>query len=178
MQSGETPWREVRRTPRWKRVFQIMADQSKKSWRSWRPEWLTEWQRRHRLRQEIRSLAEHFLPLADAARGIDEQRIAAEWQSESQWPEHGLAELEMRRLRKLAMRWKVDMPPISDPASYVWSDPQTGHSYLQPEAHVKLRRAIRDAKRETIRFSVQVIVMPLIGLIGAAIGLVSVLRRK
>jgi hypothetical protein len=55
------------------------------------------------------------------------------------------------------MFWSVDLPRV-DADNYVISDPRTGHTYMQQSIRIKLKRAIRDARRESIRWWIQVTV--------------------
>ena len=147
-----------------------MAGQSKRSWRSWLPDWLKNWLHVRELHRAVRALDDHYRPLHDKVNvGDEKQAILAEWAFEAQWPESALAHVESARLRRLARRWLVDLP------SYELDD-QTGRWYIADEPRQKLRREIRKARREGIRWWIQTVVMPLIGLVGATTALIALLR--
>ncbi len=67
-----------------------MSGQSKRSWRSWLPDWLMTRLRVRKLRRDKRKLDNHFGPLAAEATGHKEQAILVEWSYEAQWPESEL----------------------------------------------------------------------------------------
>ncbi len=81
-----------------------------------------------------------------------------------------LAQFESARLRRLAQRWNVDTPSSE-------MDDQTGHWYIQYAERRKLRCDIQLARRESIRWWIQVVVMPLIALVTSAIALISLFFR-
>ena len=115
----------------------------------------------------VRELDRSFAPEAAKARGEEKQAILAEWGYEVSVPNAELAQLESVQLRSLARRWYVDCPSQE-------RDYQTGTFYIPDSLRMKLRRDIRDARRESIRWWVQVFVMPLIGLLGVITALISV----
>ena len=137
-----------------------MSGQSKKSRRWWLPNWLRAQLHLQKLRREIRELDKHYGPLAADAKGDHEQDILSQWSFEEQWPKSELAEHESAKLRKLAHRWNVDTPSSE-------SDPRTGRWYIPDAQRVQMRREIRDARRESVKWWIQVIVIPLIALISA-----------
>ena len=141
-----------------------------KSWlRSRLPDWLTTWSRGRELRRAVREIDDRFKPLADRARGEEQQAILAEWAFNLEWPNSKLAELETRRLRRLALRWHVDSPsPEHDYDHGCW--------YIPDEPRKRLRRDIREARREIIRWWIQVVVVPLMILVSAATALISLFR--
>ena len=122
------------------------------------------------LRKSISDLRDDFGPKVDAARGHEEQHLLAEWSFEAAWPESELAQIETARLSRQAYRWNIDVPASTQ-------DHQTGHWYIEDAERRKLKRAIRDARREGIRWWVQVLVMPLIALISSITALVSLFYR-
>jgi hypothetical protein len=65
--------------------------------------------------------------------------------------------------------------PRFEGGAWIVDDPRTGHTYLQPPEQSKLQRQIRLARRESIRWWIQTLIMPLIALIGVAVGLLSLL---
>ena len=132
--------------------------------------WLTRWLRVRALRGDVRELDDHFRSLAANTTGNEEQAILTEWEFELRWPRNELAQLESARLRRLAYRWNVDSPSSVQ-------DDQTGHWYIPDEPRKKLRREIRDARRESIRWWIQVVVMPLIALLSSATALISLFFR-
>ena len=56
-------------------------------------------------------------------------------------------------------------------------DHQTGRWYIPDAQRKKLRREIQDAKRESIQWWIQVVVMPLIALVGSATALIALFYR-
>ena len=143
-----------------------MSFQSKRTWRSWLPSWLAASFRARDIRRAAQDLDRHYRPLADKARGQEQHDIVAEWHFESQWPISELGELETERLRRLAHRWNVDCPPPEE-------NRDTGRVYIPDDLRRNLRRDIRDARRESIRWWIQVVVMPLIALLGVTTALLS-----
>ena len=132
------------------------------------PDWLRTRLRIRKLRRNIRELENHFEPLAADAKGDHEQAILTEWSFEARWPESELAQHESVKLRKLARRWNVDTPSSEQ-------DHQTGHWYIPDAQRAKLRRDIRDARRESVQWWIQVAVMPLIALVSSVTALISLL---
>ena len=139
--------------------------------RSRRPDWLTTWLRRRELRRTVREIDNWFKPLADSATGDDQQAILVEWAFNLEWPNSKLAELETRRLGRLARRWNVDSPsPEHDYDNGCW--------YIPDEPRKKLRRDIREARREIIRWWIQVVVVPLMILVSAATAVISLVLTR
>ena len=148
-----------------------MSGQSKRSWPSWLPDWLTRRLHVRKLRRDVREVDSHYRPLAAAETMWDKkQAIEAEWSFEAAWPANELAVLESARLRRLADRWDIDTPS-SKP------DRQTGHRYIPDEQRRKMRREIRDARRESTRWWIQVVVVPLIALVSSVTALIALLYR-
>ena len=88
----------------------------------------------------------------------------------SRWPESELARFESARLQKLAKRWNIDSPSYEHDAEIdCW--------YIPDEPREKLWREIRAAKRESIRWWIKVVAIPLIiTLVTALITLLSRLQ--
>ena len=147
-----------------------MSGPSKKSWLSWRPDWLRTWWRVRALRRNLNELRDDYGPKVDAANGDAEQALLAEWSFEAAWPESELAQIESAKLHRQAYRWNIEAPASSQ-------DTQTGHWYIAHAARTALKREIRDARRESIRWWVQVVVMPLIALVSSVTALISVFYR-
>ena len=145
----------------------------KKYLRTLLPNWFTMWLRARKLRCEIREFEKHYRPLvenAEAERERDEkERILSEWQFESRWPESTLAVLESRRLTRRALRWNIDSPAFEQ-------DNQTGDWYIPDTRRRTLRREIIAARRETVHWWIQVLVMPLLALVGSTTALILALR--
>lgn len=148
----------------------MSADTTDNLSRSWVPNRVTTWRRVRRLRRQLRDLEEHYQPLLEDASGDNEQRLLSEWDYESQWAESELARYESANLRKLADRWSVEAPASEQ-------DMRTGEWYIPHAGRLKLRREIRDAKRESIRWWIQVVVTPLIALVSSIVALISLLAR-
>ena len=94
----------------------------------------------------------------------------------SELDEQGLVEEESDRLRQQAKRWGVEIPDeflvhAEDDSLFI------GGAY-----HERMALKIRDAKRETIKFWVGSVAIPLLGaltgLAGAIIGILSFLKRR
>ena len=123
-----------------------------------------------KLRLEIRELDNHFEPLATKATGREQEAIMGEWSHEAQWPRSELAQIESARLRRLAHCWNLEVPPNEQ-------DDQTGRRYITDGPRRKLRREIRDARRESIRWWIQVVVLPLIALLSSIVAVISLFFR-
>ena len=136
------------------------------------PEWLTTWRRARKLARDIRELGNEYRPLVEKAereKDWDEkQRVLSEWSFESRWPESELGVLESRRLRRLAERWNVDSPTLEQ-------DDQTGEWYVPDALRRKMRREIIAARRESIRWWVQVLVMPLMAVLSTTTALIALI---
>ena len=143
-----------------------MSGQSKKPRRWWLPNWLRTQLHLQKLRRDIRELDKHFRPLAADAKGDHEQDILSKWSFEEEWPKSELAEHESAKLCKLARRWNVDTPSSE-------SDPRTGRWYIPDAQRVQMRREIRDVRRESVKWWIQVVVMPLIALVSSVTALIS-----
>ena len=137
------------------------------------PKWFTMWLRARKLRCEIRELDKRYRPLVEEAEAEQErdekERILSEWQFELRWPESRLAVLDSRRLTRRALRWNIDSPAVEQ-------DDQTGDWYIPDTRRRKLRREIITARRETVHWWIQVLVMPLLALVGSTTALILALR--
>ena len=109
----------------------------------------------------------YFAPLVAKASGDEEQAVLAKWSFEVQEPKSKLGQLETARLRRLADRFLLDCPSSEQ-------NRDTGLFYIPDLLRRKLKREIRDARRERVRWWVQAVVMPLIGLLGVTAALLSV----
>ena len=136
------------------------------------PKWFTTWCRVRKLRRKIYEFANEYRPLVEKAeRERDEnekQRVLSEWSFESRWPESELGVLETRRLRRRADRWNVDSPALEQ-------DDQTGDWYVPDTLRRKMRREIIATRRESIRWWVQVLVMPLMAVLSTTTALIAVI---
>ena len=136
------------------------------------PEWLTTWRRARKLARDIRDLENEYRPLVEKAEREkdwkEKQRVLSEWSFESRWPESELGVVESRRLRRLAERWNVDSPALEQ-------DDQTGDWYVPDALRRKMRREIIAARRESIRWWVQVLVMPLMAVLSTTTALIALL---
>ena len=147
-----------------------MAGPSQTSQRAWLPHWLVTWFRARKLRHLVREVDSGFAPRAAKARGDERQAILSQWSFEVNPSNAELAQIESVRLRRLAYRWHLDCPSQE-------RDYQTGLFYIPDALRIKLRREISAARRESIRWWVQVLVMPLIGLLGVLTAVLSVFSR-
>jgi hypothetical protein len=152
-----------------------MFGRLKKSWRSWIPESWRDWLERRRLKKVISQIGERFRPRLAAARSEDEERaIDAEWSSETEEFDLYLGQLETKRLVKLANKWEIDIPRDS------WtSDRYNTVAYIYHAPQLALRRRIRDARREAMKWWINLltpVISALTGLAGALIGLLTYLR--
>ena len=145
-----------------------MSDPSKKSWRFSTPRRFRTWLRKRGLRRYLDHLRREYDPQCDAATGDVEQALLVEWSFEASWPESELAVIESDRLRVQAARWNVPCPTSVQ-------HHETGVWHIEDSARMKLRREIRDARREGIRWWIQVVVMPLIALACSITALVTLL---
>ena len=149
-----------------------MPDQSR-SWQQYAPERLRDFMDRKRLQAEIEKIDAKFQPLLDAApNDAEEHHIQQAWNCETDELQEELARLLGRRIEIQARRLGVDIP------EECWTESKfERYRYIGYRGQAKLRRAIRDARREAVRWWVQVIVMPLIALFSSFVALVSLLWR-
>lgn len=84
-----------------------------------------------------------------------------------------------------ARKFGIELPPITDVDSWIGLDGAYGLPFLSPTGWLKMRRAIDEEKvrrREVKAWWWKAVILPvltaLIGLVGAATGLVAVLHRK
>jgi hypothetical protein len=135
---------------------------------------------KYKLEKEIRGIEDaHALALKKATG--DEYHIAvADMMSESEYAREMLEELESVEAEKRAKRWGV----IIEPAWYNPDHRSLGLNrlVLESEGRLRVARAVRDAKRESIKWWVTVVIMPiltvLMGLTGAVIGVLAFLHKK
>src|SRR5712691_1944683 len=89
----------------------------------------------------------------------------------SKWREYldNLGVLRTKPLVTHARKWEVEIPPEA------WvHDRSENYRYISPREQVKLRRRIRDARREAVRWWVQVLTPPL----SLIVALLALLTRK
>jgi hypothetical protein len=129
---------------------------------------------KRRLKNNIAVLNQKFEQrMAEARTDQAEHDIDQEWTHAVENDHASLGILETRHILRLVTRWDVDIPADA------WvSNDYENMRYLSQAAQAKLRREIKAAKRETIRWWIQVTVLPITGLVGATIGLISLLRAK
>ena len=145
-----------------------MSGPSKKSWRFWTPRRFRTWLRKRGLRRNLDYLRREYEPKFDAATGYDKQALLAEWSFEASWSESELAAIESERLQGQAARWNIPCPALVQHHN-------TGVWHIEDSARMQLKREIRDARREGIRWWIQVVVVPLIALVSSITALVSLL---
>jgi hypothetical protein len=151
-----------------------MAEQSKAWWRPFAPERLLDRMERRRIEREIDAINAKFQPMLDAAKDAgEESHIVQAWHYETEEWDEELGRLLSKRVEKQARWWGVDIPEDH------WTESRyEGYRYIGYGAQTKLRRAIRDARRDSARFWVQVLVMPLIALLSLTIALIALLFRS
>lgn len=111
--------------------------------------------------------------LVAAKTDSDEHLIDQEWTHRLEDDSTDLGLLETELLKRLAARWRVDIPP----EAWVQNLYQTAR-YISPPAQRKLCRELEIAKREWIRFTVQAVVMPLIAVLSLVVALIALWTRK
>jgi hypothetical protein len=148
-----------------------MSGQSTKSL-DFLPEWLKTRRRVRQIRKQIRDIEASYREQLKAA-GADPNDDAhmSELYSELEWPDSELAQIESVRLRRLAERWNIEAPNYTE-------DSRTGHWTIPYKDRRKLKREIRDARREAIRWWIQVAVMPLIALVSSITALTALFYRS
>lgn len=142
----------------------------------WLPERLQDWQERRSLERQIEEINRRFQPrMAAAKTDQEEHHIDQEWVEAIEQYQVSMGVLKTKRLIKLANRWEVEIP------SGAWTnDRYENVRYIAPPHQIKLRRSIRDARREAVKWWVQLltpIISVLTGLAGALIGLFTYLRK-
>ncbi len=113
--------------------------------------------------------------LADATKEFDSERIVSEWNPVAASTETALAILESKKLRSQADWWSVEIPED------VWVQDEDRSVYIGAGYQPRIKRLIRDARRESIKFWVGLITQVLAaatGLAGALIGVLSFLKRS
>jgi hypothetical protein len=131
------------------------------------PDWLTTWLRIFVLRRHLRHLEEYFGRLAAAAsKGDREQAVLAEWAVAARWPAKELSQLESHQLHRKARFWNLPVPRYE-------FDHETGKRYIPVEQRSQLKRKIRDARREGVRWWIRVLVIPVVSLVAAVAALMS-----
>jgi hypothetical protein len=143
----------------------------------WLPERVEEWRTKRWLKGVLREIEARYRPRMKAAKGEhEEEGIHLEWSEEDHEFSSELEFLESRRVLRRAYKWEIDVPT----GDGMWTSDQYDNTrYLTFHAQRKLRRAIRDARRESVKWWMQLI-LPilslLVALVGAMIGLLSYLN--
>jgi len=155
-----------------------MSGQPRRSWPSWVPESIRDVRERRKLQAEIDSIDAKFFDRYDAAEDDQEQHyVDQEWDATREPHETGLGLLDTKKLCRQAEKWGIDIP------SDYWITARTEVAGIDFERYIgyagrtKLRREIRKARREEIRWWIQTVVMPLIALVSVATALTSLFYR-
>jgi hypothetical protein len=138
---------------------------------------VVDWRRRRRLERQIQQWDDEYSRKAEAASFGERMRIFQQWDYETGWVRAELGQLDRRVLRRRAEQRGIELPPDDD-SSWVLHQ-ETGTKYLNETARVRVRRAIKQDRRESIKWWVEVwapILGALTGLIGALIGLLALWR--
>ena len=143
-----------------------------KSWPVLVPEWLEIRLGIWRVKGDLRSLERHY---GTRLRKVENDEnassdIHAEWAQEAEWPENDLAVFESRMIRKIAKRLNLRVPNSVQ-------SPFTGHWYISKDDLRELKREIQKERRARAAWWIQILVMPLIGLLGAAAAVLALLLR-
>ena len=119
------------------------------------PGWMKDWRRERHLRRELRELKAHYEPQVDkATEYAEEQALLAEWHFEAQVPESQLAILESRKLRRIALRWQIDVPPSE-------RDDLSGLMFIPDKKRDEVWSKIYYARRENRHWWIRWVVVPL-----------------
>jgi hypothetical protein len=143
---------------------------------SWAPDRVLEWRRRRALRREIMRLDGECEKEVQAAHVNEKMEIYSRWDFDTGWSRAELGELETERLRRRAERRGLEIPQDD-----VWwiKHLETNTKYLTPTARARVKRMIRQDRRESAKWWVDVlspVLGALTGLIGALIGLLALLK--
>lgn len=136
-----------------------------------------------RLQKEQRKLRHYFEKknrelVANKASAIEMQRLSEEEMFEVGTIQDQIARLQTTFFREEANRYMIHVPPFDTEAdNAAWEFSSTcAHYQLKREALAELRSAVRKEKTERVqRFQSWATIV--IGLIGAMIGLISVLKK-
>lgn len=133
-----------------------------------------DWRTRRRLQKRVDEVHERFADDLATAEGLEEQRILAELFSELDEPRAALAAHDTHTLRARAAKCGVELPG-DDPC---WTDnPYLGFRVLSDIGRAKAERLLRDARRERVKWWIDVItpVASLaVAILGAAAALLAV----
>lgn len=143
----------------------------------WLPQRVRDWREERQLEKCIEEINARFRPRMAATRTEKQEHdVDQEWTNEIEDYQDSLGALKTKRLLKLANKWEVEIPADA------WvSNRYENTRYIYAGAQVKLRRSIRDARRESVKWWVLLltpIVSALTGLAGALIGLLGYLLKK
>ena len=130
-----------------------------------------------KLNKQIWENSKHyFKKIAQAEREKKEESdiedIYAEWQGVNKEPEINRKILETNYLMEKAIKYNVPLPDINDNTLY---DVYYEHNFLSDKGRFELNRNIRQEIKERLEIWIPYITV-VIGLIGALIGLISVLK--
>jgi len=134
--------------------------------------------------RERRKLEEQFSGLigeAEKKKDYEERDgLVSELLMERDLIEDRINRIETDRVQKEAEKFGIPVPSLSDKES--WDEDSQSHTiFLNVSTRLRLRQEIRKERRarwEDTTIWMDRIVLPLIGLIGAVTGLVSVLKSK
>lgn len=130
------------------------------------------------LRRELTATQKSYAKGIDKAKGDEREYQISEWLQERSQRRSEISILRTTLLCEEAENLGIAVPPLSDKDS--WEDgllPGTTHLTLKAQA--QLLQAIRKEKEERWRFFVFIlkeVVTPLVGAIGAIMGLLSLLH--
>ena len=141
---------------------------SGRSRRSWLPQWLRDRREERQLEKSIEQIGLKFRSRMAAAKTEQQEHdVDQEWTYEVEEYLDRLGVLRTKPLVKQATKWEVEIPQTA------WSDDRYENSrYISPPEQVKLRRRIRDARRDAVRWWIQVL-MPPLSLIVALVALLT-----
>jgi len=142
----------------------------------WR-QWLAE----RRLERNLEEVGMRYAPmLAEAKRAKDEdkyQEVLGHLLVDENLFLEPVLYRRTDRLMRRARGCLVSVPAkpsVGEHENQFWRRDQTGRFwYLKPEAELELRRAVRDARRQSVIFWISIV----FGFLGLLIGLVSVWRK-
>jgi hypothetical protein len=147
------------------------------------------WRAERRERKRAKELRDEYYPLLDAAKKAKDsaryQEVLGEFHACMDLNDEGTrmrTELLVHRARRLGI--PVPPRPVADSDEVFenesWEvNTTTWNFYLKDEAELKLRREIRKEEVERLQHQmrwVSQVIIPLIGLIGALMGLISLLH--
>ena len=142
-----------------------------KSWPLLVPEWLEIRLGIWKVKREIRSLNREFRnQIAREESNDGKDAIESNWALEAEWPESNLASLESRMVRKIAHRLNLRVPQSVQ-------HHMTGNWHLSRDDLLNLKREITKERRARAAWWIQILVMPLIGLLGSAAAVLALLLR-